>query len=94
LIPNVTSGSILINKNELCPNETIVKNIVLNNTNGYTQIPQILITTYSDDNIPMASCVGNIILTNDYLKFTISFSTIGNFTAKKDFYMNYMIIGI
>jgi hypothetical protein len=94
LIPNVTSGSILIRKNELCPNETIVKNIILNNTTGYTQIPQILITTYSDDNIPMASCVGNIILTNDYLKFTISFSTIGYMVAKKDFYINYMIIGI
>ena len=94
IIPNIVSGSIIINKNELIPNETIVKNITLINTNGYTQIPQILITTYSDDNIPMATCVGNISVTNNNVKFTISFSTIGYLVAKKDFYINYIIIGI
>jgi hypothetical protein len=94
LIPKLMGGSILFHSYELLPNENVKKIIVLNNNSGISQIPQILLTPYSDENIPLACCVGNIFVTQSTITFTLTFSTVGYFTAKKDFYINYIIIGV
>jgi hypothetical protein len=93
MMPKIMNGFIRIFKNELLPNETIVKKIVLNNNVGFTQIPQIVITPYMDDYIPLATSIGNVSITQTSITFTISFTTIGYTTAKKDFYINYIMMG-